>query len=212
VAKAELAAARALEDTAHINLDYATLRAPISGVVSSITTQEGETVAASLNAPTFINIVDLGRLQVDDYVDETDIGLIKVGQEAFFTVDAYPGRGFRGKVEAVHPSALLIDNVVYYTVVIRITESYRDLLKPEMTASISIVVDKKDKAVWVPSQAVRLREGRQTVFVQRDGRVEPQDVEVGWSEAGRSEIVSGLAPGQKVLVPGSRQNAGPPRR
>ncbi len=200
VARAELAAARAREDTARINLGYATVRAPISGVVSSVSTQEGETVSASLNAPTFITIVDLDRLQVDDYVDETDVGRIKVGQKAFFTVDAFPGRPFAGKVAAVHPSAQLIDNVVYYTTVIDIEGDYSGQLKPEMTASVSIVVDRKKSALWVPSAAVRLKSGRHLVYLDQDGAVRPVPVKVGWSEPGRTEILQGLKEGQTVVV------------
>src|SRR5690606_30257870 len=100
----------------------------IAGVVATIATQQGETVAASLNAPTFMTVVDLGRLLVEDYVDETDIGLVKLGQMAFFTVEAFPERRFKAEVQAIRPAAKLVDDVVYYTVDLRIVDEYQGLL------------------------------------------------------------------------------------
>lgn len=201
VAQADLAAARARLATTQVNLDYATVRAPISGVVSSVSTQEGETVAASLSAPTFITIVDLSRLQVDDFVDETDIGRVKLGQEATFTVDAYPGRTFLGRVDAIQPSAKIVDDVVYYDVVIKILVKYQGLLKPEMTATVSIVTGVRSNALTVPAEAVRQRGGRGLVYLREGDQVRSQPVLVGWSEAGRVEILKGLQEGQVVIVP-----------
>ena len=90
----ELAEAQLRE--ARVNLSYATITAPISGVIGSVTTQEGETVAAGLNAPTFVVIVDLDRLQVNAFVDEVDIGKVKLGQRVTFNVDAFPAQDFTG--------------------------------------------------------------------------------------------------------------------
>jgi len=208
VTKADLAAAEARLVTAKVNLDYATVRAPISGVVAEVSTQEGETVAASLNAPTFITIVDLGRLQVDDYVDETDVGQVKTDQKAWFTVDAFPGRRFKGRVQAIYPSAKIIDNVVYYAVIIEIQDQYQGLLKPEMTANVSIVVDRKQDALWLPAEAVRRKAGKEVVYLVENGGARPQEVETGWSQQNRIEIKKGLQEGQTVIVPrsGARPN------
>ncbi len=203
VLTARLAAAQARLVTAKINLEYATIKAPIGGVVAEVATQEGETVAASLNAPTFLTIVDLGRLQVDDFVDETDVGMVKTGQPAWFTVDAFPGKRFKGKVQAIHPSAKIIDNVVYYTVIIQIDDDYQGLLKPEMTASVSIVVDRKADVLWVPTEAVRRKGGKEVVYLAGGGEARPQTVVSGWSEQSRTEIKKGLKEGQTVIVPQS---------
>jgi HlyD family secretion protein len=208
---ARLTAAEARLVTARINLEYATIKAPISGVVAEVSTQEGETVAASLSAPTFITIVDLGRLQVDDYVDETDVGMVKAGQRAWFTVDAFSNRRFKGKVQAIHPSAKIIDNVVYYTVIIEIEDDYKGLLKPEMTANVSIVVNSKPDALWVPSEAVRRKGGREIVYlVTGQNQVRSQTVRSGWSEQNRMEITKGLKEGQVVIVPQTSAMQGRP--
>ncbi|MCB2228378.1 MAG: efflux RND transporter periplasmic adaptor subunit [Desulfarculaceae bacterium] len=201
VAQAELNAAKARVVTAQVSLDYATVRAPIDGVVSSVSTQEGETVAASLSSPTFINIVDLSRLQVDDFVDETDIGKVKVGQFAFFTVDAYPHRKFMGKVESVQPSAKIVDDVVYYPVTIKIMGEYQGLLKPEMTATVSIISGVRKDVPLVPLKAVRRKKGATLVYLQQDGQVKPTPVKLGWSENVMVQVMEGLQPGQTVILP-----------
>jgi HlyD family secretion protein len=201
VLTARLAASKARLVTARVNLDYATVKAPISGVVAEVSTQEGETVAASLNAPTFITIVDLDRLQVDDYVDETDVGLVQCGQAAWFTVDAFPDKKFKGQVQAIHPSAKIIDNVVYYTVIIQIDDKYHGLLKPEMTANVSIIVEEKADVLWVPSDAIRRKKGKEIVYLKEGDNVRPQKVVTGWSQENRTEIEKGLKQGQALIVP-----------
>jgi HlyD family secretion protein len=214
VLNARLTAAEARLVTARINLEYATIKAPIGGVVAEVSTQEGETVAASLSSPTFITIVDLGRLQVDDYVDETDVGLVKPGQAAWFTVDAFPDKRFKGKVQAIHPSARIIDNVVYYTVIIQIDDEYQGLLKPEMTANVSIIVGSRPDVLLVPTGAVRRKKGKEIVYLKDQEAVRPQTVITGWSHENRTEIKKGLKEGQTVVVPqtSSRAPQGPGQR
>src|ERR1051326_4315987 len=100
-------------------IGYTRIVAPITGIVESVSTKEGEPVASSFAAPTFVNLLDLSRLEVWAYVDETDIGRIHVGQNASFTVDTYGDYEFRGKVTAVYPQAQIRDNVVDYVTVVR---------------------------------------------------------------------------------------------
>lgn len=191
--KASLASAKA-------RLDYATIVASISGVVASVSTQEGETVAAGLNAPTFLTIIDLGRLQVDTFVDEVDIGKVKVGQKATFTVDSFPSREFVGKVSAIYPKAVIQENVVNYDVVVEITEPYDGLLRPEMTASVSIQLDARENVLAVPAKAVKRERGKSVVYVLANGSPGPQEVKVGWKDSQWIEIVWGLEEGQTVLL------------
>jgi HlyD family secretion protein len=191
--KASLAGAKARRD-------YATIVAPISGVVASVSTQEGETVAAGLNAPTFLTIIDLGRLQVDTFVDEVDIGKVKVGQKATFTVDSFPSREFNGKVVAIYPKAVIQENVVNYDVVVEITDSYDGLLRPEMTASVTIQLDARENVLAVPVKAVKRERGKSVVYVLANGQPQPREVKVGWKDSQWVEIVSGLEEGQTVLL------------
>ena len=138
VAAEQLRQAEANLDLAVTQLGYAKLTAPIAGVVASISTEEGETVAASFASPTFVTLLDLDRLEVRAYVDETDIGRIRVGQKASFTVDTYPGQEFAGEVVAVYPQAEIRDNVVNYVTVVRFEPPRDRTLRPEMTVMAKI--------------------------------------------------------------------------
>jgi len=199
VLEAELPRLRAELQETNIRLTYATVRSPIAGVVGTITTQEGETVAAGLSAPTFVTVVDLTRLQVDAYVDEVDIGKVKEGMRATFTVDAYPSTVFEGAVEAIYPTAILQDNVVYYDVVLTISDDFVGRLRPEMTANVTIHADKRDGVLSVPMRAVKRKAGVSVVQVKGADGPRPQEVETGLDDGEFVEIISGLAEGQTVV-------------
>jgi HlyD family secretion protein len=138
VAEQRLKEAQANLEYADTQLGYTRIYAPIAGVVSSISTQEGETVAASFAAPTFVTLLDLNRLEVWAYVDETDIGRIQAGQQARFTVDTYAGHEFEGRVETIYPQAEIRDNVVNYVTVVRFDPPRDRTLRPEMTVMAKI--------------------------------------------------------------------------
>ena len=200
IAEAQVASKQAKLAEAEARLGYATIKASISGTVASVTTQEGETVAAGLNAPTFVTIIDLARLQVDAFVDEVDIGKVKVGQRARFTVDAFPAREFEGKVSAIYPKAVIQDNVVNYDVVIGVTGDYEGLLRPEMTTNLTIVLDTRRGVRAIRAQAIRRERGRNVVYVLADSGPRQREVKVGWRDGQWVEIVDGLAEGQTVLL------------
>lgn len=141
VAEQQVRVAQAALTYADTQLDYAHIVAPIAGVVASVSTQEGETVSASLSAPTFVTLVDLGRLEVWAYVDETDIGRIQVGQQASFTVDTYGEENFEGVVTTIYPKAEIRDNVVDYVTVVQFTPPAGRTLRPEMTTTVRIALD-----------------------------------------------------------------------
>ncbi|MBI4861330.1 MAG: efflux RND transporter periplasmic adaptor subunit [Candidatus Riflebacteria bacterium] len=199
-AEAAVEAKRAALAAARARLEYATILAPIPGVVASVSTQEGETVAAGLSAPTFLTIIDLGRLQVDTFVDEVDIGKVTVGQKATFTVDSFPTREFRGTVAAIYPKAVIQENVVNYDVVVRIAEPYDNLLRPEMTASVRIELGRRENVLTVPITAVKRERGRSMVQVLSGRQTEVREVKIGWKDSEGIEITSGLADGDVVLV------------
>ena len=112
--------ARATLREERIRLSYATITATIDGIVAFVSTQEGETVVAGLSAPTFVTLIDLSKLEVTAFVDETDIGKVKVRQKVKFTVDAYPEKFFAARAREIHPKAIIKDNVVNYEVMLEI--------------------------------------------------------------------------------------------
>ena len=140
IAEQQVAAAKAAVDYAQTQLDYAVIVAPIGGVVASVATQEGETVSASFSAPTFVTLIDLARLEVWAYVDETDIGRVELGQHATFTVDTYGSEEFAGVVTAIYPKAEIRDNEVNYIAVVRFEPRPNRILRPEMTAIVRIAL------------------------------------------------------------------------
>jgi multidrug efflux pump subunit AcrA (membrane-fusion protein) len=201
-AVAEVAQTKAALRIAETNLGYATITAPMGGVVASVSTQQGETVtsgSAAAQAPTFVTIIDLNRLQVDAYVDETDIGKVHVSQDAVFAVDAFPDREFRGKVTAIYPKALIQQNVVDYDVVITI-DNREGLLRPDMTTNTTITVAKREKVLVIPNQAVRREDGDRVVFVQEGDRLVRRPVKTGWKDKTYTEVLSGLKDGERVAV------------
>jgi HlyD family secretion protein len=156
-AKAQVAQNQANLRQSEINLEHTVIIAPVDGVVVSRTVDVGQTVAASLQAPTLFTIAqDLTKMQVDTNVAEADVGRVKVGQQATFTVDAFPGRTFRGEVVQIRKAAQVLQNVVTYDVVVSAPNNDQVLL-PTMTANVRIVTDLKDDVLKVPNAALRFR-------------------------------------------------------
>lgn len=184
-----------------IQLTYATITAAIEGIVAFVSTQEGETVVASLNAPTFVTLIDLRKLEVTVFVDETDIGRIQVGQNAKFTVDTYAEQFFAGTIREIHPKAVIKDNVVNYEVILDIEKQHAAKLRPEMTANVVITTGTREKVLTVPKEAVK-REGKKTFAVmQSNGGLEEKPIELGWRDGGKIEVVSGLKDGDSIGIP-----------
>jgi HlyD family secretion protein len=155
--KAQVEQAKATLKVAETNLRYTTIRSPVNGIVISRNVDVGQTVAASLQAPTLFTIAkDLTQMQVDTNVSEADVGRITVGQGSTFTVDAYPERIFRGKVSEIRNAPIIVQNVVTYDVVIRVDNI--DLkLKPGMTANVSVQIEHREGVLKIPNAALRFR-------------------------------------------------------
>ena len=139
------------------DLSRCTLYAPIDGIVIDRLAEVGKTVAASLNAPTLFTIVnDLTKMQINTAVAEADIGNVKVGQEVEFTVDAFPGDRFRGRVSQIRNLPVTAQNVVVYATIIEVSNE-KLKLKPGMTANVQIIIDRRDDTLRVPNSAMRAR-------------------------------------------------------
>jgi RND family efflux transporter MFP subunit len=195
VARAQLEADKARLRSAEIALSYTQVTAPINGVVAEVSTREGETVAAAFAAPNFVTIIDLDRLEVLAYVDETDIGRVFVGQQASFTVDTYPNVEFTAEVTAIQPRAELQGSVVNYLARLEYEPSAEFVLRPEMTAHVRIVVEERDAVLTAPRATIKRVVGRQYVVVQRGGQWVEQDIETGWRSESSVELLSGVREG-----------------
>lgn len=203
---------------AQTNLGYATIYAPIDGVVLSRAVEEGQTVAASFSTPTLFTIAnDLTQMQVIADVDEADIGGVIEGLRVEFSVDAFPGETFSGQVTQVRQEAQITSNVVTYEVVI---SAYNpDLkLKPGLTANISIFTVEKKDILTVPSKALRFTpdirflpkdavinsvSAKNIVWTREGNAFNAKAVEVGISGNNLTEIISGISEGTHIITEAS---------
>ena len=200
VARAKVALNEAKLRSADIDLGYTRITAPIKGVIADVTTREGETVAASFSAPKFVSIVDLDRLEVQAFVDETDIGRVFVGQSARFEVDTYSDRDFQARVAAINPKAALQNSVVNYIVVLEFEGQEGSILRPEMTAHVRLQLEERDNVLTAPRSALRRQNGRQVILVERDGDWTEQQVRIGWRTDQKVEIVDGVSEGDVIQL------------
>ncbi|RJG05136.1 HlyD family efflux transporter periplasmic adaptor subunit [Noviherbaspirillum cavernae] len=140
-----------------VDLERTAIKAPVNGIVIKRSVEKGQTVAASLQAPElFVIAENLTDMQVDTAIDESEIGRVRIGQKASFTVDAFPGRSFEGEVKQIRKAAQNVSNVVTYTVVISAANANRELL-PGMTANVRVVTDSRNDALKVANAALRFR-------------------------------------------------------
>ena len=228
-ATAQVAEAEAQLLSARIELDKTVIRSPIDGIVISRNIDEGQTVAASLSAPTLFTIAnDLRKMRVNAAVSETDIGNIREGMETEFRVDAYPKRKFRGVVTQVRFAETVIDNVVTYQTLIDVDNAGL-LLRPGMTATIMFEIERADDVLTTPNAALRFdpdrkpmqannrRPGRGAaikprVFTLADGQLREVEVELGINDGSFTQIVAGeLKEGDRVVVERATTGRGPSR-
>ena len=154
-AQAQVQQAQAALSVAEVNLSHTTITSPIDGVVVSRDVNVGQTVAASLSAPTLFTIAnDLTQMQVIANIDQADIGLVEQAKSVRFTVDAFPGKEFDGKIEQMRLNPVNVQNVVTYNVVIDVNNPDQ-ILKPGMTANLTITIDERTNVLKVPNSALR---------------------------------------------------------
>ena len=209
---------------AQLDLDHTQIIAPVDGTVVSRNMDVGQTVAASFQAPTiFLIAQDLTKMQVDTNVDESDVGPIRVGQQANFTVDAYPGLVFPGTVAQIRQAPINVQNVVTYDVVVQVSNAELKLF-PGMTANVRIITGAAPNALRLPVAALRFHPvsatpapggakgqaksggrapgatAQQSVYVLDQGRLKRVPVKLGLSDGNYTEVLSGLDKRQLVVT------------
>lgn len=187
-------------------LDDTKIYAPMDGVITARNVQTGQIISSGISnvggGTTLMIISDLSRIFVNASVDESDIASVQPGQRVKVTVDAYPDERFMGKVERVARKGVNTSNVVTFEVKIEVLSGNKNLLMPEMSANVEIVVKMNQGAVSVPASAVTRNErGQKVVTVVKNGdKSEQRVVETGIETGFMVEIVSGLEPGEKIQV------------
>jgi HlyD family secretion protein len=214
-AQAQVVQDRASLSLSETNLRYTTIRSPVDGIVISRNVDVGQTVAASLQAPTLFTIAqDLTEMQVDTSVDEADIGMTRVGQEAEFTVDAYPDSPFHGTVHDIYNQPIVVQNVVTYDAIIRVKNpEFR--LKPGMTANVTIRTGHRENVIRLPNAAFRYspemksapagktkakKSGSSEVWILKKGGPVPVTVTLGLSDGSFTEVSGEIQVGDEVIL------------
>lgn len=207
-ASAEVSAARATLDNNLTNLRYSKIVSPVDGTVISRAVDVGQTVAASFNTPTLFEVAeDLTQMQIETSVSEADIGKVKVGQKAIYTLDGYQDRKFEGEVTQVRLASTTTNNVVTYAVIVSVDNS-EGLVIPGMSANVSIITNKVDNVLCVPPQALKFtpetngqKYEKQGIWLQTKGGLKRYDIEIGAADDNYTQIISNeIKAGDKVVV------------
>jgi len=212
-AEGAVAQARAARQQAQVNLAYTTITSPIDGTVISRAVDVGQTVAASLAAPTLFTIAEnLSKMQVDTNVAEADVGKLSDGMEATFSVDAFPNRAFKGRVRQIRYSPQVVQNVVTYDAVIDVANDEL-LLRPGMTANVAFIYARADDALRVPNAALRFRPdaelmrkvskpepGKRLLWVLEGDTPSPVVVTVGLSDGSVTVVEGAVSEGARVIT------------
>ena len=220
---AQVQQAQAALSLAEVNLSHTTIASPIDGIVVSRDVNVGQTVAASLSAPTLFTIAnDLTQMQVIANIDQADIGLVEQAKSVKFSVDAFPGKEFDGKIQEMRLNPTNVQNVVTYNVVINV-DNPEQKLKPGMTANLTITIDERNNVLKVPNSALRFtpqdadrqRTGTGTGAGQGQGRRRQQQGDGAQGGGGENRFAPASAPvlpGQIRIVWVLGQNNKPERR
>jgi len=228
-AQANVAQREAALAQARIDLSRTRITSPVNGIVIKRTVEKGQTVAASLQAPElFVIAQNLSDMQVDASIDEADVGRIRPGQKASFTVDAFPGQNFEGEVRQVRKAATNVSNVVTYVAVVGFANTSGRLL-PGMTANVRVVTESRESVLKVPNAALRWNPSREQVmekfrhdlfkrhqagkpkkkdtsargmlWVPEGGLVKPLPVQIGVTDGSQTEVQGeGLTESLPVVV------------
>ena len=182
-------------------LTYTKIYAPIDGVVSDVTAQEGETVVTGLQVANLVTVLDPTSLEMWIYVDETDVGRAKVGQQVEYYVDTFPDKLFKGTIEKIYPQPVIKDNIVYYLAIVKVTKDDTHFLKPEMTTHINIIFDEKSNILIAPNAAIKFEKGKQIAYkVIGQNRVQKVELKTGIRGEENTEIISGIKEGDVVAT------------
>jgi len=189
-----------------VRMTYTKIFAPIDGIVSDVTAQEGETIVAGLQVANLVTVLDPTRLEMWIYVDETDIGKAAVGQDVEYYVDTFPSKTFKGKIEKIYPQPVVKENIVYYLSTMKVSPEDATFLKPEMTTHVRIITEEKANILTAPNAAIKFERGKQVAYrVTGKNKVEKLAIKIGIRGEDKTEILSGANEGDtlatKIVLP-----------
>ena len=205
LAKSRIESQKVNLDQAKQRLDETKIYAPIDGAITVRNVQIGQIISSGISnvggGTTLLTLSDMSRIFVMAFVDETDIGRIKVGQKVKISVDAYPGKKFRGEIIQIALQGINSSNVVTFEVKIEVKGRKKKILKLEMTANVEIIIESSKNTILVSDKCIEKKKGQSFVKVKTDsGKLKSMTVETGISAEDLIEIKTGLSEGQKILI------------
>jgi multidrug efflux pump subunit AcrA (membrane-fusion protein) len=206
IAKANIEDITAQLKQQEIRLTYTKIYAPIDGVVSDVTAQEGETIVTGLQVANLVTVLDPILLEMWIYVDETDIGKVEINQQIEYYVDTFPDKLFHGIIEKIYPQPVIKENIVYYLAIVKVSKEDALFLKPEMTTHVKIIFAEKNNLLTAPNAAIKFEEGKQVAYkVLGPHKVQKVELQTGIRGEENTEILSGVQEGDvlatKLILP-----------
>jgi RND family efflux transporter MFP subunit len=201
-AKLNLETAELSLESAELNLEKAEIVAPFDGVVSDISITEGEEISTVTLATPAISLVDTGEIEMRGFIDEIDVAMVQVGQEANILLDALPDEEVNGEVAFISlVSATQVGVVSYYTTIT--LENLVEDLRDGMTATAEVIIERRDDVLLIPNKALRGTWDNPKVLVLVDEQAEELEITLGLTDGINTEVLSGLEEGEEVVLPAS---------
>ena len=191
-------------ESAELNLEKAVIVAPFDGVVSDITITEGKEISAALLASPAISLVDTSEIEMRGFIDEIDIAIVRVGQEANIILDALPDEEVKGEVAFISPVGITLAGVVSYDTTITLENPVAGL-RDGMSATAGIIIERRDDVLSIPNRAIRGTLESPMVLVLVDGQQEEREITLGLTDGINTEVLSGLQEGEQVVLPTSQE-------
>jgi len=203
-AKLNLEIAELSLESAELNLEKAVIVAPFDGVVADITITEGKEISTATLATPAISLVDTSEIEMRGFIDEIDIAMVQLGQEANIILDALPDEEVKGSVAFISPVGTTLIGVISYDTTITLENPVAEL-RDGMSATAEIIIERRDDVLLIPNRAIRGTLENPMVVVLVDEQVEEREITLGLTDGINTEVLSGLEEGEKVILPTSEE-------
>jgi RND family efflux transporter MFP subunit len=203
-AKMNLKIAKLSLASAKLNLEKAVIVAPFDGLVTDITITEGKEISAATLATPAISLVDTSEIELRGFIDEIDVAMVQLGQEANILLDALPDEEINGRVTFISPIGTIRAGVVSYETTITLENPVAGL-RDGMSATAEVIIERRDDVLFIPNRALRGTWENPTVLVLVDEQVEEREITLGLTDGINTEVLSGLEEGEKVVLPAPKE-------
>jgi RND family efflux transporter MFP subunit len=205
-AKLNLEIAELSLESAELNLEKAVIVAPFDGVVTDITITEGKEISTAALATPAISLVDTSEIEMRGFIDEIDIAIVKVGQEANIILDALPDEEVKGEVAFISPVGTSLAGVVSYDTTVTLENPVAEL-RDGMSATAEVIIERRDDVLSIPNRYIRGTLQNPMVVVLVDGQQEQKEITLGLSDGINTEVLSGLEEGEEVVLPAAQEQS-----